>query len=132
MTIPPQVQPTCLFRDPVLPAKNVIQNQDSTTSGNVLRKYDALLHVTRFFHDHSAVGLAPVPDASDGDAVFSDLLEEDPVVSAAETEADHGRLELLYIAAASDKIPVDAVEDVESDLAVDGAEIGLSFERPDD
>jgi hypothetical protein len=78
----------------------------------------------------SAIGVAAVADSGDGDAVLSGLLEEDAVVSAAEPEAGHGWLEFLHVAAAGGEVAVDAVEDVEGGLAVDGPEFGPCFDRP--
>jgi len=79
-----------------------------------------------------SVCVSAVADAGDGDADLSDLLEEDAIVCVAETESGHGGFEFLHIAAAGGKVAVDAVEDVESGLAVDGSEVGLRVERPDD
>jgi len=78
-----------------------------------------------------SVCVSAVADSGDGDANLSDLLEEDAIVGVAETESGHGSFELLHIAVARGKVAVDAVEDVESGLAVDGSDVGLRVERPD-
>jgi hypothetical protein len=78
--------------------------------------------------DNSAVGFAAMSNASNGDDVLAGLDKEDAVVAATETEACLWRLELLHVAVAGGKVSVYAVEDVESGLAVDGAEIRTGIE----
>lgn len=60
------------------------------------------------------------------------LREEDSVIAAAEAEVDQWRLEPFHVSSACNEIPVDAVEDVERDLAVDCAQIGACFGAPFD
>jgi hypothetical protein len=67
-----------------------------------------------------------VADADDFDGGFVPVLEEKPVVAAAEAEAGLGRLELLHVAVAGGEVAVGAVEDVEGGLAVDAAQVPMS------
>ena len=59
--------------------------------------------------------------------VFAGLLEKDAVIAAAESKADHRRPELFHVAVARGEVAVDAVENVEGGLAVNGAEVRLGF-----
>jgi len=71
-----------------------------------------------------------MPNAGDSDATLPSLPKEDTVVAAAEAESCSGRLELLYVAVAGREVSTDAVQDIESGLAVDGAKIGLALWGP--
>ena len=79
----------------------------------------------------SAVCFAAVSDAGDGEDVLAGLDKEDAIVAAAEAESGLRRLELFYIAVAGGEVSVYTVENVESGLAVDGAEVRTGIERPD-
>ena len=57
----------------------------------------------------SAVGFAAMADADDLDGGLVPVLEEKPVVAAAEAEAGLGRLELLHVAVACGKVSVGQV-----------------------
>jgi hypothetical protein len=84
------------------------------------------------FVRRSAVGVAAVEDGGDVERVVAGEVEEEPVIAAAEAEAGARRLEFLDVAIASDKVAVEAVEDLQRGFAVDGAEIAAGLRRPDD
>ena len=88
--------------------------------------------LSRATQGSSAIGFAAMADAGDFDGGFVPVLEEKPVVAAAEAEAGLRGLELLHVAVARGEVTVRAVEDVESGLAVDAAKIGAGFAGPND
>jgi hypothetical protein len=69
-------------------------------------------------------------NAGNRNAMFIQLFEEDAVVAAAKPKACHGRPELFYIAIPYCQVAVNAMKDVESSFAINGAQIGLRLERP--
>ena len=80
----------------------------------------------------SAVGFAAVEDAGDPNGVFAVWIEEEAVVAAAETEVGARRFEFLHVALAVEQVAIEAVENLQSRFAIDGANIGARFRRPND
>src|ERR1700677_2825274 len=78
----------------------------------------------------SAVGFAAVANGGDVDRVLVPLIEEDPVVTAAEAEAGARRFEFFHIAGAVGEIAINAMENLHRGFAVDGAEVGTALRRP--
>ena len=73
-----------------------------------------------------------VPDASDLDGVLVRVIEEHPVVAAAEPEASEWVLQLFHVTVATGQVMIDAVENLPGSLAINRPKIGAGFRRPDD
>ena len=58
----------------------------------------------------SVVGFAAVADGCDVDGLLVSLIEEHPVVAAAETEAGERRLELFHVTGAVGQVAIQAVK----------------------
>ncbi len=65
-------------------------------------------------------------DSSEFDGVVFQI-EEDPSITAAETEASERGLQFFYITRAASQIAVQAVKNLHSWFAVDGAKIGAGL-----
>jgi len=57
----------------------------------------------------SAIGFATVSDGGDTDGVLVVLIEEQPMLAAAEAEAGERRFEFLYIAGPASQIEINAM-----------------------
>ncbi len=79
----------------------------------------------------SAVSVLAMKDAQDLDGEFLFGQEEDAVITDAEAELRAGRLKFFQVARAGGEITVDGVQNAQGGLAVDGAEVGASFRRPE-
>jgi len=73
-----------------------------------------------------------MPHACDLDGGLAAVIEEDPVVAAAQTEAGFRRPELLHIAASTGQISVNAVENLDCGFSINAPQIGTGFRRPCD
>ena len=93
----------------------------------MLNTFECLFNDCLTVSGSSAVGFAAVSDAGDLDGVVSGVIEEDPVIAAAEPEVGSRRLELFHVAGAVGEIPVYAVENLHGGFPVNGAHIGAGF-----
>ena len=66
--------------------------------------------IPSWFHTKLTVGVAAVSNASDLNRIFRDLIEQDAIVAAAESQAHERRFELFHISAAAKEKSVDAVQ----------------------
>src|SRR5271157_4639383 len=72
-----------------------------------------------------------MPHAGDLDGVFVLVVEEHPVVGTAKPEACQRRPEPLRIPAAVCQVTTDTIQNLHGRLAVNGAQAGAGFRRPD-
>src|ERR1039458_7867138 len=79
----------------------------------------------------SAVGLSAIPDAGDLDGALVLVVEEHPVIATPEPETGQRGLELLHVANTVGQVAIHTVENLHGGLALDGAQIGAGFRRPD-
>lgn len=78
----------------------------------------------------STVGFPPVPHARYGNGVFARLFEKYPIVSTPQAKADGRWPQLLYVPIAGAEVAVDAMQNRESNFAIDGAKIGTRLRGP--
>ena len=77
--------------------------------------------------DDSAVSLASMADAGDLYRGLVPVIEEDAIIATAETKAGFRRFELFHIASAVGQVTVNAVENLNSGLPINGPQIGTGF-----
>jgi len=73
-----------------------------------------------------------MPDAGDFYRGLVPLVEEDSVVATAEAKAGLRRFKFFHIASAVGEVTVDAMENLNCGLSIDGPQIGTGFWRPVD
>jgi hypothetical protein len=75
----------------------------------------------------SAVSLASMADAGDFYGGLVPVVEEDAIIATAETKAGFRRLELFHIASAVGQVTVNAMENLNCGLPIDGPQIGTGL-----
>jgi hypothetical protein len=75
----------------------------------------------------SAISLASMADTRDFYCGLVPVIEEHAIIATAETKAGFRRLELFHIASAVGQVTVNAMENLNCSLPIDGPQIGTGF-----
>src|SRR5579863_8434567 len=87
---------------------------------------------SRIGTDNLAVGITAIAAASDFDGIFALEIEENSVVTTAETETAQRGLELFHVAGTMEQVAINAVKNLDGFFPLDCPQVNSGFMRPGD